>query len=245
MENNFMNKYEFAEANNLKESTAYKKLESALKIAQLEEPNIEWTKNVGKGGSATKYYNTEILNYISGTNVTRIVKAYSKVQRKNNLLERDVERLVAQLTLANTKITNLEDSQINLIETINNISQSLIDKIENRDKEIYKSMKIKSNMLDFIYANVPEEIILEANFSEDSELNENDIQKIIEDKHDSEELEDDYISFLTNTYIDKSSMAKLIKKYSVPIKENDLNSKLEKTLSKIENVLNNDPLSKE
>lgn len=239
-----MNKYEFAEAHSLNDSTAYKKLESALKIAQSENPNIEWTKKEGKGGSATKYYNTELLNYISGANVEKISKAYSKIQRKNQLLERNVEKLVTELTLANTKIKSLEKSQINLIDTVNEISQSFIKKIENKNKELYKEIEIKSNMLEFIFKNVSPDIISETNFSETAQSNKNDIHKMIEDKQYSEELEDDYISFLTNSTIDKDTMSKLLKKYSISIKEPDLNSKLELTLSEIKNVLKEDPVPK-
>lgn len=247
--NEWITKDDYAEMYDLKDSTAYSKLENALKIAQEEDPNTIWTEKRGTGGSAKKYYKTELISkFISGPNVEKISKAYSKLKKENQRLQRENEKLIVESTFKNTRINELQETQKSLIRSINEITTVLTERADTYSSEIekykekwLKSEKIRSNMLEFMFEHVPENTIYAMNFEDNTTpIDEDDIQAKLEEKGIQEELQDHNLKFITGFSIDKTTMTELIKKYSVNTKNPDPTKKLESTLSTIKQDLEKD-----
>lgn len=148
----YLTRKDFAKHLGISESTAYKRLIKAVKIAEMMEPNVVWTEQAGKGGTATIRYKASLTKYMNqntpATNyVAKLNAAFDKEKQKTEML---TAKLKETIDIAN----KLQDEQItiltaasNTITTLEENYQKLLNKYNSEIIELRQQLSGAINLI--------------------------------------------------------------------------------------------------
>lgn len=148
----YLTRKDFAKNLNVSESTAYKRLIKAVKLAEIIEPNVVWTKQDGNGGTSTIRYKAQLSDYINHNNpstnyVAKLNSAFNKEKQKTEIL---TAKLKETIDIAN----KLQDEQITILTATSNTITTLEEKyqklLNKHNSEIIELKQQLSSAIDLI-----------------------------------------------------------------------------------------------